>query len=622
MHTLTPSQQSAVFFNEGDSTLLAGAGSGKTSVIVEKVAVLVERLHVPSDKILVVTFTEKAAAEVKERIEKRCGQSGMTLGTLHGFAADILRNQGESPDLRILNEFLTSLEKGRCVREKTLTLIEERDPETLRAVERFGFKRSLKFFIDLMSEPAHRRGQHPFQSAFAAIQSHYEARKSALGAVDFDDLETRLLAFIKSAPQVFESKFSWIIVDEFQDTSPIQWEILDCLRKAARCRIVLVGDPRQSIYRFRGADPSLFLKIGRELKQEGGKILELAENFRSSRGVVAFVNAVAEPLFTENFPPMKAMRKDEGFVERLWIEDGPAAEFRAAEASAVTQRLLELRSEGHLWKTMALLFKTRKAVPAYEEALRARGIPYRTSLGEPLLERPEILSLLFWMQKRAGTSASEASFLSTALNHSLLKDFTEDLALDPLPAYLDGLFEKIIPLFPEKAQANLKSFQNLTRDLMSLGVGHLKALVQNMMILRDEEARIPCPDAVDSKADAVSILTVHGAKGLEWPIVALCDLKANPPRASSLYLAGEDGELLLKEDDGAAAGLKTSLIKTEAFTEKENREREEALEESKRLLYVALTRARDRLLLPLPIVKSDGKSKTRSPSRWSDWLTL
>jgi ATP-dependent exoDNAse (exonuclease V) beta subunit len=357
------------------------------------------------------------------------------------------------------------------------------------------------------------------------------------------------------------------------------------------------------------------------LEKNGGKLLELAENFRSAREVVAFVNAIGEPLFAEKFPPMKAIRTDGGGVERLWIEDGPAGEFRAAEATAVVRRFKELRAEGHLWKTMALLFKTRKAVPAYEEALKAEGVPYRTSLGEPLLERPEILTLLFWMQKRAGASESETAFLKTALQHSVLKGFSEDLELNPLSAYLDGFFDKVQPLFPETVHRNLKAFQNLTRDLMSLGVGHLKALVQNLRTLREEEARIPCPDAVDDKADAVSILTVHGAKGLEWPIVAVCDLKAGPARQASLYLSNDDGDLLLKEGDLSASGLKTPLIKTEAFTDKENREREEGLEESKRLLYVALTRARDRLILPLPIAKADGKGKGRSP-RWSDWLTL
>lgn len=629
MRTLTPSQQSAVLFNEGDSAVLAGAGSGKTSVIVEKVAVLVERLHVPAQKILVVTFTEKAAAEVKERIRKRLKQNddAPTVSTIHAYAADTLRADGGSlglaPDFRILNDFLTTLEKGRSVREKTLSLVEEEDAETLDAVGRFGFRRTIKLFLDLLAEPAHRRGSHPFRGAFEAVRAHYGERKTALGALDFDDLEHRVLKLLKSSPQTFAHKFSWIIVDEFQDTSPLQWEILDTLRQASGARLVIVGDPRQSIYRFRGADPTLFLQVGRNLEKNGGKLLELAENFRSARELVAFVNAVGEPLFAEKFPPMKAMRTDEGKVERLWIEDGPAAEFRAGEARAVTGRFKELRNEGHLWKTMALLFKTRKAVPAYEEALKAEGIPYRTSLGEPLLERPEILTLLFWMQKRAGASENETAFLNTALQHSALKDFSEDLELNPLSAYLDGLFEKIQPLFSEALQRNIKAFQNLTKDLMSLGVGHLKALVQNLKTLREEEARIPCPDAVDDKADAVSILTVHGAKGLEWPIVAVCDLKAAPARQNSLYLSNDDGELLLKEGDSSAAGLKTQLVKTEAFAEKENQEREEGLEESKRLLYVALTRARDRLILPLPVARADGKEKGRRPSsRWSDWLTL
>jgi ATP-dependent helicase/nuclease subunit A len=157
---------------------------------------------------------------------------------------------------------------------------------------------------------------------------------------------------------------------------------------------------------------------------------------------------------------------------------------------------------------------------------------------------------------------------------------------------------------------------------MGLGVGHLRALTRNLQALREEGARIPCPQGVDEKADAVTIMTVHGAKGLEWPVVVLGDLKAAPARPPSLYLASEDGEVLLKEGDASASGLKDRLVKNEAYQKREERDREEALEESKRLLYVAMTRARDRLILPLPAPKHrDGKDKERRSSRWCDWLT-
>jgi ATP-dependent helicase/nuclease subunit A len=120
------------------------------------------------------------------------------------------------------------------------------------------------------------------------------------------------------------------------------------------------------------------------------------------------------------------------------------------------------------------------------------------------------------------------------------------------------------------------------------------------------------------------MMTVHGAKGLEWSVVALGDLKAAPARPPSLYLSSEDGDLILKEGDASATGLKDRLVKNEAYLETEKKERESGLEESKRLLYVALTRARDHLILPLPSSKEgDKKSKGRMPlqGRWSDWLT-
>jgi superfamily I DNA/RNA helicase len=626
VRTLTPNQQSAVLHVDGDSAILAGAGSGKTLVIVEKIAALVERLHVPAERILVVTFTEKAAGELKERIAKRVGAEVLA-ETIHGFAAQVLRRQealGDlTPDFRILNDFLTNLEKARAVRERALERVEAGDPEILDAVGRFGFRRSLSLFLDLISEPPHRRGGGAFPATLATVLEGYRMRKGTLNALDFDDLEERLLGLLKARPANFAKQFSWIIVDEFQDTSPLQWEILQALKTLSGAYLVIVGDPRQSIYRFRGADPSLFLKVRGAIETSGGRTFDLPENFRSAPEIVQFINAVSEPLFAEDYPPMRSTRDAGGAVERLEIsEDATLTDFRAAEAAAVASRLATLRREGTLWKSMAVLFKTRKAVPAYENAFRAQGIPYRTSLGEPLLERPEVLALLFWMERRTATSEKEIAFLDTGLRHTPLKEFSEEIAPDPLPACLDALFERTVPLFPENVRENLKAFRSLLNDLMGLGVGHLKALTRNLQALREEGARIPCPQGLDDKTDAVTIMTVHGAKGLEWPVVVLGDLKAAPARPPSLYLTGDDGDLLLKDGDASAAGLKDRLVKNEAYQEREGREREEALEESKRLLYVALTRARDRLILPLPRArKEEGKGKDRRPSRWSDWLT-
>lgn len=628
MRELTPAQQAAVLYNDGDSSILAGAGSGKTFVIVEKTATLIDRWHVPPEKILVVTFTDKAAEEVKERILSRLKikEGGPVVSTLHGFAADILRLEGAglglSAEFRILNEFLANLEKARSVREKALEKITAEETEILEAVGRFGFRRALAFFLDLLSEPDHRRSGAPFSETLRSLEEHYRTRKAALNALDFDDLEKLLLRLAKERPESFSKRFSWIIVDEFQDTSPIQWEIVSELRKICPARLVIVGDPRQSIYRFRGADPSLFLKVSDSLAASGGKTLELSDNFRSCAEVVAFVNSVSEPLFPQ-FPAMKATRTDApGRVEKLFLpDDGTLGEFRAAEAQAVAGRLKSLREAGELWKSMAVLFKTRKAVADYEKAFKEAGIPYRTSLGEPLLERPEILSLLFWMERKAEGPEKENAFLDTALKHSALKDFRQDIAADPLSAFLDQLFEAATPLFPEAVHLNLKTFRSLLNDLMSLGVGHLKALVEAVKDLREDGARIQCPNAVDERQDAVTIMTVHGAKGLEWPTVALGDLKAAQVKPPSLYVASEDGELLLKDGDGTASGLKNKLVKSEAFQEREASEREEALEESKRLLYVALTRARDRLILPLPTPKSGADKGKDRRSRWSDWLS-
>jgi len=633
----TPHQQSAVVYFEGDSAILAGAGSGKTTVLVEKVATLVEKLHVPLSRILVVTFTEKAAGEMKGRIAKRLGAGihdldPLSIGTIHGTASDLLRRFGApigvDPEFSIMNEFLSNLERLRTVRGKFLELIEARHPEALEAVERLGLRESLRFFLKRLGRAPAEGLDGPYAGAFREIGSSYRSRKEKLKMLDFDDLETSLLALLerKEERNTLSQLFDWILVDEFQDTSPIQWKILSHLHRPPKNKLVIVGDPRQSIYRFRRADPSLFLKIAREIQDEGGRLFHLNENFRSAPEVVEFVNLVSAPLFEEHYPPLVATRQDlAGHVDRLSIPvDGLAREIRKSEAKGVADHLTELRRQGHLWKSMALLFRTRHAVSHYVAVLKDAEIPYRASMGESLLERPEVIATTFLLKKCASPPDREKSFIETALSHTPLAGFPPPDAGAAISPWIETFFAGIISLFEPEVHRNLEAFKNLILDLVRLDISDLNSLIDNLASLREEGARIPCPSADDGLGDAVTLMTVHASKGLEFPIVVLCDLAAKPSfsaRSRGTYVESSGGEIVLKEKDKDATGLKDRLVKGERFSDLEGREKEEEFEESKRLLYVALTRAKERLVLPLPLPleKKTRKGQTRSAD-WSDWL--
>ena len=633
MMKLTSSQQTAVLYLDGDSSILAGAGSGKTLVLVEKVALLVEKLHVPLEKILVVTFTEKAAGEIKERIAKRLRMTAddlnpLPVGTIHAMAANLLRRFGEplgiNPNFRIMDDFLAGLERLRASRERFLELIEERNLEALKAVELLGLHRGIRLFLDFLSRPE-KEAASPYPKVLSEISERYRSRKASLNLLDFNDLEMSLVKLLSNDEHRdrLQAGFDWIIVDEFQDVSPIQWKILSLLHHPPKSRLVIVGDPRQSIYRFRGADPSLFSQVDSRIEERGGRSFDLSENFRSTPAVIEFVNRVSKTLFSDQFSDLVPKRTEAiGFVDVLPIDAKGLTEIRATEASVVASHLQSLRDKGIPWKSMALLFRTRRSVPAYEAAFRERNVPYVTSLGEPLLERPEVITLLFLMRKIIGVSETERVFLDAGLSYSVLASFTEEIALDPLTSFIETLFEKTTPLFPEVVHRNLKAFKNLLSDLITLGIHDLKGLLENVEALREEEARIPSPPDPGQTTDVVSFMTVHASKGLEFPVVVLCDLTARiNQKGRGLYVESERGELILKDKDSDAAGLKDRLVKGEQYTDIESRNAAEEIEESKRLLYVAMTRAQDRLVLPLPPKPEEKKPRSASLS-WSEWVRV
>ncbi len=615
---LTPSQQAAVLYTDGDSSIIAAAGSGKTSVLVEKVALLVEKFHVPLSEILVVTFTDKAAEEIQGRIYKRLrSEEQGFVGTLHAFAATVLREKGEiiriDPKFKILDEFMTRLERVRTVREVVLNLIESKHSELLSAVESYGLKRTLHLFRSLLekSETA------PYPSVIQEIRNAYEKRKRDRNLLDYDDLERRLLELLAEKKVV---SLRWILVDEFQDINPIQWKIIYELHDPSKNHLVIVGDPRQSIYRFRGADPSLFKKVTGEILKRGGKRFDLSENFRSDPKVIAYVNEVSGPLFSDDFPPLiaKAPKTANGSVECLSLPEVSGIQaLRECEATAIAARLVSLREEGYPWKKMALLFRTRKSVPIYLQSLREKGIPIRSSLGEPLLDRPEVLAVHFLLKKLSTTDETVRRFCDIALPFSPLRSFEEAIPCDPLSSFMEGLVGKVFPLFTdEPAARNLEAFRKIIESLIELGAKDLKEILESLSALRDEG--ITCPHPPEEGGDAVRLMTVHAAKGLEFPIVVLCDLNAKPPPRTQLYVRDGAAEVVLKDKSRETTGLKEKLEKSERFQELENKEKEEELEESKRLLYVAMTRAIERLILPLSPPST--KEKKKESNRWSDWL--
>ncbi len=604
MPSPTPSQKAAINYFEGDSAVMAAAGSGKTFVLVEKVATLISH-GVKLENILISTFTKKAGEEIRERVGQRLKlspkqKSLLRADTLHGIAAELLRENKRHQNFQILEGAFSRLEIIRTVRENLLRLAEEHSPEAVAGIERFDFHPAVHFFTDLLSKKHKITENFPYFKLLSELDRIYTEKKREKNLLDFQDLETELLQLLSNASilEFYQKKFQWIIIDEFQDINPVQWQILSRLHDPLKNKLVIVGDPRQSIYRFRGADPSLFSRVTQEIQNHGGKLFHLNENFRSSPEIISFVNQMNTTLFSESYPSLVPTKEDlKGKVETFLLQKGNADHSRQEEAHWVTHKILSLKKEGWENNSFCVLVRTRNIIPYFEEIFQKSDIPYETSDGTSLLEQPEILSILFFLKQ---ILLPEDSFLREGLSHSPLAALKiDDFPQNPWEEFISKIFENSLPLFHHpKSIAHVKAFKELVHQLETLGVSNLSSLIETIEALRHEKALIPSPTEVSSK-NAVKLMTVHGSKGLEFPIVFLCDIAGRRRSSQRFFVKNEKGEIILK-DNTESQGLKHKMTKSSLFEELEEKEKAEEEAESARLLYVAITRPIRYLFLPLP----------------------
>ncbi len=577
--SLTPTQREIVS-HTGSAAIIAAPGSGKTTLLVEKVASLVTEFQIPLPRILVVTFTEKAAAELKERLGKRLPQweQGLReapIGTIHATRASWLRRSadrlGLNPRFEVLEESVAELQRLRVARETLLEALRREDRPTFSLVESLGgYRQTLRKIPPLLTDRI--TAPEPYATPLARIREAYQEKKRAAGRLDFQDLEDLgdQLLDLEDFRGIVQQELRWIVVDEFQDVRDSQWRNKQKIHHPDRNRLVIVGDPRQSIYRFRGANPAVFQTAIREIEQEGGTTFYLDINFRSRPEVIEPINRLLPQLFPDFPRPMVPNRppSSNAGVFSLSLPEGDLEVSRQAEASVLLEKLQDLRQEGFEWKEIALLFRTRRAMPLLESQLEQAGIPFETAAGEPLLERPEVLNFLFSLQRIADPENRMAE---------IGLEFFRRLSTKSLPI-LESLKKLVI---------QLQQFESLT----------LSELFHLLQSLRAMEARIPIPESIGSK-EGVRLMTIHSAKGLEYPVIFLCDLQGRVPSQRPPYLKDDAGKMILPTEP--------------SFEALWGKAKEARSQESDRLLYVALTRARERIYLPIP--------PKPAPGSWGDTI--
>lgn len=754
--TLSGEQRAAVERWGQDVCVVAGPGSGKTRVLIERFAWVVEARGCDPARILAVTFTEKAATEIKARLarrfagqpERRRALERAWVGTIDGFCARLLREHavaaGVDPRFVVLEQPRADRLAREAAEEALEGLFAER-PREMRALleaidlaasdggaqpdlarsllellgeRRLGAARAaaggesaVARLVELarriaplaapgaeaerlrewarafLAEPERRlalcadyqhngnklRGAAAFAgvhreakdlveaaagellaernaplvqllgAALDRLEAAFTERKRAAGGLDFADLEELAVRLLEEHAEIREAtraRFDHILMDELQDTNPLQWRLVGLLRREGS--FFAVGDINQSIYGFRHAAPESFEEFRRAVAA-AGVVDDLRDNHRSRAGVLAAVERVADGLDGIVARPLRAC-----YPYRAQAE--PAVEILVGEgdgeADLVAARLAELRGSLAVddqggerpaaYRDFAVLARTLKALEPFAEALERRGIPALLSGGRLLFEAREVRDLVLllrvlanprdevavagvlrsplvglsdadiWRWKSGGGAGERLEEFFALVAEVRRRAVSPDRLLQP---FLDASgYEAALG---ERGRANVEKFLGLLRRRHAAEPEALVELCDSLEALRAAQAEAPAPPPL--AADAVRLMTVHAAKGLEFPCVFLAAMHRRPdPGAPPLLL---DGQRIGVKWFDAESGRSFSDPVWRAV-QAEVRARE--VREENRLLYVAMTRARERLVLSWTVKKQKGEWVKRVEAALSD----
>ncbi len=652
MAELTFEQRQAVERPHVGLVLMAGAGSGKTTVLVERYLRSLAVGMAPSE-ILTVTFTNAAAAEMRDRIAKRLRDRGDSrqadrvemssqMGTLHSFCFNLLSSVAEAQGLPAPTEILTEEKTARIFEQQYAKLLFSGVAQESKALlSKFSLPELHNLFWaafqkrHLLETSLDKSSQDgvPFFAEFGRLFDLLNEAMAqatvAQGCYGFDDLEAKALKVLRANRETPLMALKMILVDEFQDLSPSQWKIISELAQGDGNRLFLVGDPKQSIYGFRGADVRIFDQGTRCVLDAGGETVELTYNFRSSREIVTYLNQVSPPLFDGTgvpFTSMESGRNDEPmgsqartlfFCEKQLKEEDLLAEEVGAQIA-----------DGVPTDEIAILFRASLRIGAFSDALKLRGIAVRTTQAISALRCPAIVDTMAYFKflTNPHDDMTCAEFLRSsyvALNESDLEAITLGAGESLFLAWASAKPESIrwvVRLFSEghvgveKALTALFSQSKYwpTEEAFWSWVGELPTQARLDEVVEGWESlkRLDLTPrfAPGSSQTGVTLTTVHGAKGLEYQSVYLVDLARSSPPAFAMIRSDENSV-------GFRFRGEKEKVSSPEFERLADIAKAREAQESKRLLYVALTRAKNQLTLLLP------KDKKLPKGSWGELIS-
>ncbi|HWB40072.1 MAG TPA: UvrD-helicase domain-containing protein [Gemmatimonadales bacterium] len=606
---LNPAQREAVEHVHGPLLVLAGAGSGKTRVLTTRIATLIDRHGVPPQRIFAVTFTNKAAGEMKHRIGRLLGRdpSGLWIGTFHALSARLLRREAEL--LGFTRQFTIYDEDDRLALIKRL--MDQRGHSTKlfppRAVQSL-----ISAAKNRMTPPAEMAAGSPFDRLATVAAEIYAALGPALkaaNAMDFDDLMLHPLTLFREHPdrlRMYQERFSFILVDEFQDTNRAQYQLIRLL--GAHGNVCAVGDDDQSIYGWRGADVRNMQDFLKDFA--GAKLVRLEENYRSTQIVLDAANGVIAENAGRIGKTLTTRRRGGEMVTLL------AAADERDEAEWVV-RELERRSAAGEWRypEMAVLYRTNAQSRAMEEAFRRAGIPYRLIGAISFYERREVRDLLAYLRLIANPADDEAFLRAVGVPRRGLGDTSLSVLGQTAAQWSKPLLataraaDRVPDLRPNVREA-FRSFARLVDGLMERS-GTLPPAEVLEQVIRgiDYEALLHAegPEGADRWENVRELV----ASAAEWSEEVEDDPESGSPLERFLAEAAllSSAETVVGNDEGVtlmtlhtAKGLEWPVVVLTGmehglFPLARAEEQAEGLEEERRLCYVGLTRAKDKLYL-------------------------
>jgi DNA helicase II / ATP-dependent DNA helicase PcrA len=621
---LNPAQREAVVNTEGPLLVVAGAGSGKTRVLTHRVAHLINACGVKPNEILAITFTNKAAGEMRDRLESMLGNAPNWILTFHSACGRILRREAQRLGYRSNFTIYDQADQVRLTKQ----VLEELDKDPKRFVPR-GIHAQISTAKNNLVGPEEykQRVASFYDQTVADAYELYQKRLSDSNAVDFDDmlyLTVKVLENFPEAREHWQKAFRYILVDEYQDTNHAQYRLLQLLAEKHR-NVCAVGDPDQSIYAFRGADIRNIMEFERDFPDT--RTIALEQNYRSTNTILRAANSVISNN-RERKPKELFSELGEGEpVRALEVED------EHAEARFVAAQIAGLVEEGFSGSEIAVFYRTNAQSRVLEDVLVRQAIAYQVIGGPRFYERAEVKDVIAYLQvidnpydavslqriankPRRGIGDSSLARLQTYANaHGISLweslEFAEEAGVGAAPlkavrsfrtmvqSLMSGALELTVPELLERVLQRSGYLDTLEAERTIESQGRIENLQELVGVAQEYHASAPEPslsnflqeislysdqDAIRGEQSLVTLMTLHNAKGLEFRAVFMIGMEEGIfPHSRALEEAG--------------------------------------LEEERRLAYVGMTRARERLTLTHASARSLwGARSYNLPSRFLDEL--